>query len=1005
MPEHIFISYARADGKDFAGKLHDQLEIDGFTAWLDIRDIQPGNHWDDEIDKGIRECWALIFVMTPGSIESEVCHDEWTRALSFKKAVLPLKLTDFDDTEIPFRLARRQYLKFDGEFDPAMARLRQRLQHMQSPAGQIDELKDRQTELKRALERADDSQAPRLRKEIDELAEQIAYKERALREPEAVKAENRQTTQAMIDLERERLLKQAEFDRALTRRRVVGSAPQGVSETFRDRDTQFAEIINTLLDDNGVRVVSIYGRGGAGKTALACKVLHELEKDYARVHGVVYLSTRVGLGIGFEQIYTASAKMLGGETETALEQAWKQHQTDLNARIQTLIDHYGQHKCIILLDNLEDLLDAEGHLTDAELKAFVDAFLRQQHGARLLITSREPLNPANDARRFEKVVPLDEGLPEHDSVELLKALDADGDMGLKDADENLLKTIAAKTHGYPRALEAVAGILDRDPLLTAEKLLANADLWRSEVTEALVREAQSRLDADARRVMQALAVYGRPVREAAVRFLLEPYADEIDVPTIVRRLARGKYVTVKRNTGELVLHPLDKEVNYNQIPAGLVDDYNRESLERRAGNYYVQLRAPMESWKTIDDLAPQLAEFEHRVKAGDYDSAARLLRNIDFHYLMLWGHSKRMLPLREQLLGKIEDKELTADNLNMMGLACWCLGQTKRSIRYYEQALLIHREADDKWGESAVLGNLGLAYSDLGEVRRAIAYYEQALVIQREIGDRRGEGTDLGNLGNAYYSLGEVRRAIDYYEQALVIKRDIGDRRGESINLGNLGLCYREVGQYDKALDNHLQGLKIVREIGARSSEGYRLNGLGDTYLALGQYHEAQTHCQTAVIIADEIGMSREQQEWRTTLALTHLYREQLNTALEVIRKALTYETPDSSETEALHGLVLTRLGSLADACAAFERALVGADTMLAKTAELYEAKYTSGLALAGLAVCGDPVRIPQAIDTYRDARANCDAVGVLAWNRRLLDELAKADANGILAPVRAVLE
>ncbi len=41
----------------------------------------------------------------------------------------------------------------------------------------------------------------------------------------------------------------------------------------------------------------------------------------------------------------------------------------------------------------------------------------------------------------------------------------------------------------------------------------------------------------------------------------------------------------------------------------------------------------------------------------------------------------------------------------------------------------------------------GEAYNDLGEPRKAIEYYEQALKISREIGDRRGEGKDLGNLG------------------------------------------------------------------------------------------------------------------------------------------------------------------------------------------------------------------------------------------------------------------
>ena len=41
-------------------------------------------------------------------------------------------------------------------------------------------------------------------------------------------------------------------------------------------------------------------------------------------------------------------------------------------------------------------------------------------------------------------------------------------------------------------------------------------------------------------------------------------------------------------------------------------------------------------------------------------------------------------------------------------------------------------------GEKEIsLGNMGLAYSDLGETKKAIEYYEQALKIAREIGDRR----------------------------------------------------------------------------------------------------------------------------------------------------------------------------------------------------------------------------------------------------------------------------
>ena len=61
-----------------------------------------------------------------------------------------------------------------------------------------------------------------------------------------------------------------------------------------------------------------------------------------------------------------------------------------------------------------------------------------------------------------------------------------------------------------------------------------------------------------------------------------------------------------------------------------------------------------------------------------------------------------------------------------------------------------------------------IAYAHLGETRKAIEFYEQALMIAREIGDRRGEGNALGNLGIAYADLGETRKAIEFYEQALI---------------------------------------------------------------------------------------------------------------------------------------------------------------------------------------------------------------------------------------------
>jgi tetratricopeptide (TPR) repeat protein len=57
---------------------------------------------------------------------------------------------------------------------------------------------------------------------------------------------------------------------------------------------------------------------------------------------------------------------------------------------------------------------------------------------------------------------------------------------------------------------------------------------------------------------------------------------------------------------------------------------------------------------------------------------------------------------------------------------------------------------ENKGEHSIILGNLGNAYSNLGDPRKAIEYYEQALKIDKEMEDRQGEGVWLGNLGLAY---------------------------------------------------------------------------------------------------------------------------------------------------------------------------------------------------------------------------------------------------------------
>ena len=294
--------------------------------------------------------------------------------------------------------------------------------------------------------------------------------------------------------------------------------------------------------------------------------------------------------------------------------------------------------------------------------------------------------------------------------------------------------------------------------------------------------------------------------------------------------------------------------------------FTQHDLLNRAADYFAQARKPRAEWKKLDDLAAQLAEFELRCEAGDYDTAASVLTDIDVEYLHLWGHYRLMIDLHEKLQGKISDSTLTRISAGNLGMALQFIGQVRKSIEYFQKALESARENKNRQGEGAWLGNLGLAYADLGQARKAIEYYEQALLIAREISDRKNEGADLGNLGSAYAALGEARKAIEFHEQALLIAREIGDKNTEAKVLMNIGQVYLREGLEDeKAKLLFEQSLAIHEQTEDMRGKAHNLCSLGMLAYIQNRDDEARNYYQQAQEIAMQI-------EARSLLAVIKLF-------------------------------------------------------------------------------------------------------------------------------------
>ena len=86
----IFISYAREDGGEFAGTLHQRLAALGFAIWRDTASMRGGEKWWLQITKAIEGAAAMLLVLTNAALRSPTVRKEWVHARSTGTKILPV---------------------------------------------------------------------------------------------------------------------------------------------------------------------------------------------------------------------------------------------------------------------------------------------------------------------------------------------------------------------------------------------------------------------------------------------------------------------------------------------------------------------------------------------------------------------------------------------------------------------------------------------------------------------------------------------------------------------------------------------------------------------------------------------------------------------------------------------------------------------------------------------------------------------------------------------------
>jgi phosphoribosylformimino-5-aminoimidazole carboxamide ribotide isomerase len=124
---NVFISYSRQDIA-FVDRLQTSLKGRGVEAFVDREQIEKGEEWWARIKQLITEADTIVFVLSPGSVDSKVCHDEVEFAEKLNKRFVPIVARNLEGRNVPVALARLNYIFFipnpttsaTGYFDEAV---------------------------------------------------------------------------------------------------------------------------------------------------------------------------------------------------------------------------------------------------------------------------------------------------------------------------------------------------------------------------------------------------------------------------------------------------------------------------------------------------------------------------------------------------------------------------------------------------------------------------------------------------------------------------------------------------------------------------------------------------------------------------------------------------------------------------------------------------------------------------------------------------------------------